>query len=108
MTEETTPDEKKDLGTEAIERLWKAKQINFGQYRMMMNRAMRREFKPPKPIMQEIILKVDLVRNFPCSVCKKTVTATKILRGYLLVCDCIPAFSEGKDLDGHPWWDKVE
>ena len=48
----------------------------------------------------------DLVRKFPCAVCKTTVTAKKILNGYLISCESgkCPSVSTDSDLSQSSWY----
>ncbi len=99
-----SPDEIYEAAKAGIEELWKSGQINFGLATQLTFSA-DRVFKENKQKHQDKQKQqIVYVRKFPCALCKKEVTATKILDGYLIECNCVPAFSPGDSIETNSWY----
>lgn len=61
----------------------------------------------PDDVPDEITLKIDYVRTFNCGICKKPLTATKILNGHILDCGCGSLFTRYDNFNDSPLWEKV-
>jgi len=104
MVKKRTPKQIHKDSLASIEKLWKAGEIKFGEFRGLVSHAdmiyeMNKVDASDKKITNPVY-----VRNVACGVCKGKVTAKRITNGWIIKCDCSEVFNADFHAEDNKLW----
>ena len=104
MPDERTLKQKHKAALAAIEKLWKSREINFGEARNLIAHADTAYELAKVHASDEKLINPVYVRNVACGVCKGKVTARRIINGWIITCDCGEVFNSDFHAEDNKLW----